>query len=61
MSSCFSFFIYKIAPIDLFIEGFKNTPYVIFFYAILIYLLQLPSCMKIWKPMLKEVLERKFK
>ena len=61
LSALFSFFVYKIVPINIVFEGINNTPYIIIFYTVLIYLLQLPSCMKIWKPMLKDIIERKIK
>jgi len=61
LSAFFGFLVYKIVPVNIAFEGIKNTPYIIIFYTVLIYLLQLPSCMKIWKPMLKDVIERKIK
>lgn len=60
-SVIFSVFIYKIIPINNVFEEINNTPYIIAFYTASIYLLQLPSCMKIWKPLLKDLIERKIK
>lgn len=61
LSIMFSIFVYKIISISDIFEDINNTPYIIILYTALIYLLQLPSCMKIWKPLLKDIIERKIK
>lgn len=40
-------------------EGLNNTPLVIVLYTVVIYLLQLPACMAVWKPLVKQFLEKK--
>ena len=44
------------SPID---EGLNNTPLVIVLYTVVIYLLQLPACMAVWKPLVRQFLEKK--
>lgn len=61
LSVLFSFFTYKILPIEFVFEELENTPFLMIFYTISIYLLQLPSSMKIWKPMIKNIIEREIK
>jgi hypothetical protein len=61
LSIIFSIFVYKIISINDIFEEINNTLYIIILYSALIYLLQLPSCMKIWKPLLKDLIERKIK
>lgn len=40
-------------------EGIRFTPWLIAVFTVLIYLLQLPACMEIWKPLVRKWLERK--
>ena len=35
-----------------------SSPYLILAYTIIIYLLQLPACQKIWKPLIKKMMEK---
>ena len=40
-------------------EGIRFTPWLVIVFTVLIYLLQLPACMEIWKPLVRKWLERK--
>ena len=40
-------------------EGINDTHFAIVLFAIVIYLLQLPACMAVWKPLVKRFMERK--
>ena len=40
-------------------EGLAYTPWLIAVFTVAIYLLQLPACMEIWKPLVRKWLERK--
>jgi heme/copper-type cytochrome/quinol oxidase subunit 4 len=40
-------------------EEFRFSPLLIVVFTVAIYILQLPACMQIWKPLLKKVVEKK--
>jgi len=42
-------------------DGIVFSPWITVLFAIMVYILQLPACMKIWKPIVKDVIERKAK
>lgn len=39
--------------------GLNETPFLIVLYTVVIYLLQLPACMAVWKPLVRQFLEKK--
>ena len=58
-SAFYGFVTWAIVSKDSLPEGVAYTPWLIVLFASLIYILQLPACMKVWKPMLKRYLEGK--
>lgn len=40
-------------------DGIRFSPWLIVVFSVLIYLLQLPACMQVWKPVVRKIIERK--
>lgn len=55
-SVLFAFITYKVVIVN---GQLNQSPFLIAFYIVAIYLLQLPACMAFWKPLLKKYLEGK--
>jgi hypothetical protein len=58
-SAALAFVTYKVAPSSTSVEDLNSTPYLVVLYTVSIYLLQLPACMAIWKPLVRKFMERK--
>ncbi len=58
-SAALAFVTYKIAPSSTPVGDLNSTPYLVVLYTVSIYLLQLPACMAIWKPLVRKFMERK--
>lgn len=50
---------YLVLTTDALPLGLGHSPFVIILYAVAIYILQLPACMALWKPIIHKVIERK--
>lgn len=61
LSSILGAVVFKIVPINIIFKEALNTPFLIIPYSILIYILQLPASMKFWKPIIKDLIQRKLK
>lgn len=59
LSSAFSYAIYKVIDASAIDSSLYNSPFLILLYAITLYLLQLPTCMAFWKPIVKHLIQRK--
>lgn len=55
------FVLYKVSDPTVLPDGLSFSPWITVIYGILVYVLQLPACMKIWKPIVKDIIERKAK
>ena len=55
------FVLYKVTDPAFLPDGVYFTPWITVVFTILIYILQLPACMKVWKPIVKDIIERKAK
>jgi hypothetical protein len=55
-SALFAFITYKVVIVN---GQLNQSPFLIALYIVAIYLLQLPTCMAFWKPLLKKYLEGK--
>jgi hypothetical protein len=58
-SATLGFVTYQVAPASTPVGDLKATPYLVVLYTVAIYLLQLPACMAVWKPLVKKFMERK--
>ena len=58
-SAALAFVTYKVAPSSTPVGDLNSTPYLVVLYTVSIYLLQLPACMAIWKPLVRKFMERK--
>jgi len=58
-SAALAYVAYRVAPSATPAGDLNSTPYLVVLYAIAIYLLQLPACMAVWKPLVKKFMERK--
>ena len=58
-SAFLAFVTYKVAPASTPVGDLNSTPYLVVLYTVAIYLLQLPACMAIWKPLVRKIMERK--
>jgi len=54
-SAALAFVAYQVAPTG----ELRNSPYLVVLFTVAIYLLQLPACMAIWKPLVRKFMERK--
>ncbi len=58
-SAAFAFVAYRVAPASTPAGDLNHTPYLVVLYTVAIYLLQLPSCMAFWKPLVRRFMEGK--
>ena len=58
-SAALAFVTYKVAPSSTPVGDLNSTPYLVVLYTVSIYLLQLPACMAIWKPLVRKFMEKK--
>lgn len=58
-SAALAFVTYQVAPASTPVGDLNSTPYLVVLYTVAIYLLQLPACMAIWKPLVRRFMERK--
>lgn len=58
-SALLGFVTYQVASATTIAGELNRTPYLVALYTIAIYLLQLPACMAIWKPLVRRFMERK--
>lgn len=58
-SAALAFVTYRVAPASTPVGDLNSTPYLVVLYTVSIYLLQLPACMAIWKPLVRKFMERK--
>ncbi|PKL10198.1 MAG: hypothetical protein CVV48_03855 [Spirochaetae bacterium HGW-Spirochaetae-4] len=58
-STALAYVTYRVAPASTPAGDLKATPYLVVLYTVAIYLLQLPTCMAFWKPLLKRFMEKK--
>ena len=58
-SAVFGFVTFNIVPSTAINGEIHQNNYFIVLYVITIYLLQLPACMAIWKPLIKRLMEKK--
>lgn len=61
LSAFLGFVLYKVTDPAFLPDGVYFTPWITVVFTILIYILQLPACMKVWKPIVKDIIERKSK
>lgn len=61
LSAFFGFVLYKVIDPSFLPDGVYFTPWIIVVLTVLVYILQLPACMKVWKPIVKDIIERKAK
>ena len=61
LSAFLGFVLYKVTAPAFLPDGVYFTPWITVVFTILIYILQLPACMKVWKPIVKDIIERKAK
>ena len=57
-SALLGFVTYEVATLSSVASELNQTPYLVVLYTITIYLLQLPACMAIWKPLIKRFMEK---
>jgi hypothetical protein len=60
-SAFMGYVLFRVIDPDFLPDGVRFNAWVSVIYAICVYVLQLPACMKIWKPILKDFIERKAK
>ena len=59
LSSLFGTVAWLITDAHLLAQMLKDTPWNIIPFTVIVYLLQLPACMSVWKPILKRIAEKK--
>ena len=59
ISALFGTVAWLITDAHLVAEPLKDTPWNIIPFTVIVYLLQLPACMAVWKPLLKRIAEKK--
>lgn len=59
LSAAFGMVYFLVFDSSAFPEEFKFSPWLIVVFSVAIYILQLPACMQVWKPLLKKVVEKK--
>lgn len=59
LSAIFGTVAWLITDTHLLAEMLKDTPWNIIPFTVIVYLLQLPACMSVWKPILKRIAEKK--
>lgn len=59
LSAIFGTVAWLITDVHMLAEMLKDTPWNIIPFTVIVYLLQLPACMSVWKPILKRIAEKK--
>ena len=59
LSTLFGTVAWLITDAHMFTQMLKDTPWNIIPFTVIVYLLQLPACMSVWKPILKRIAEKK--
>jgi heme/copper-type cytochrome/quinol oxidase subunit 4 len=59
LSAVFGLISFLVLDNTAFPDEFKATPLLIVVFTVSIYILQLPACMQVWKPLLKKAVEKK--
>lgn len=59
LSALFGMAAWLTVDAHLLAEPLKDTPWNIIPFTVIVYLLQLPACMAVWKPILKRIAEKK--
>ena len=59
LSALFGTVAWLITDAQMLAEMLKDTPWNIIPFTVIVYLLQLPACMSVWKPILKRIAEKK--
>ena len=59
LSAIFGTVAWLITDAHLLTQMLKVTPWNIIPFTVIVYLLQLPACMSVWKPILKRIAEKK--
>ena len=59
MSAIFGTVAWLITDAHMLAAMLKDTPWNIIPFTVIVYLLQLPACMAVWKPVLKRIAEKK--
>lgn len=59
LSAIFGTVAWLITDAHMLAEMLKDTPWNIIPFTVIVYLLQLPACMSVWKPILKRIAEKK--
>jgi hypothetical protein len=58
-SALLAYVAYRVAPEATPAGDLNRTPYLVVLYTVAIYLLQLPACMAVWKPLVRRFMEKK--
>jgi len=58
-SAALAYVTYRVVPASTPAGDLNSTPYLVVLYTVAIYLLQLPTCMAVWKPLVKKFMEKK--
>ena len=59
LSTLFGTVAWLITDAHMLAQMLKDTPWNIIPFTVIVYLLQLPACMSVWKPILKRIAEKK--
>lgn len=59
LSTLFGTVAWLITDAHMLTQMLKDTPWNIIPFTVIVYLLQLPACMSVWKPILKRIAEKK--
>lgn len=59
LSAAFGVVYFLVFDSSAFPDEFRFSPWLIVLFTVAIYILQLPACMQVWKPLLKKVIEKK--
>jgi heme/copper-type cytochrome/quinol oxidase subunit 4 len=59
LSAAFAVVFFLVADSSALPDEFRYSPWLIVVYAVALYILQLPACMQVWKPLVRKWLEKK--
>ena len=59
LSAALAYVTYRVVPASTPAGELNSTPYLVVLYTVAIYLLQLPACMAVWKPLVKRFIQEK--
>ena len=59
LSAIFGTVAWLITDAHMLAQMLKDTPWNIIPFTVIVYLLQLPACMSVWKPIMKRIAEKK--